>query len=221
MGVSENVTTITKALKAACKDAGRKGDEVALMAVSKLQPDDRIEEALACGIRLFGENRVQDAQTRWEERRKAYPDLRLHLIGSLQTNKVKEAVALFDCIESVDRESLVKELAKEMKAQGRHLPCLVQVNTGEEEQKGGVSPHGLKALLELCRAEGLNITGLMCIPPHDLHPGLHFALLRKLATQYGLATLSMGMSADLREAILAGSTQVRVGSGLFGERSTG
>ncbi len=221
MTITENLAALTKDLKAACKDAGRKATEVKLMAVSKLQPDERVEEALACGVRLFGENRVQDAQSRWEERRKAYPDLRLHLIGSLQTNKVKEAVALFDCIESVDRPSLVKELAKEMKAQGRNLPCLIQVNTGEEEQKGGVAPHELEALLELCRAEGLNVTGLMCIPPHDLHPGLHFALLHKFATKYKLETLSMGMSGDYREAILAGSTQVRVGSGLFGERPTG
>ncbi len=221
MTVTENLAALHKSLKAACKDAGRKADEVELMAVSKMQPEERVEEALAAGQRLFGENRVQDAQSRWAERRKAYPDLRLHLIGSLQSNKARDAVALFDCIESVDRPSLVSELAKEMKAQGRHLPCLIQVNTGEEDQKGGVAPKDLPALLELCRQEGLNITGLMCIPPHDLHPGLHFALLRKFATTYGLTTLSMGMSADFAEAILAGSTQVRVGSGLFGDRAAG
>lgn len=221
MSVTENLGQITRALKNACKDAGRKAGDIELMAVSKLQPDERVDEALACGLRLFGENRVQDAQTRWDARRQAYPDLRLHLIGGLQTNKVRDAVALFDCIESVDRPSLVTELAKEMKAQGRNLPCLVQVNTGEEEQKGGVAPHDLAALLDLCRAEGLNVTGLMCIPPQDLHPGLHFALLRKLATRHGLETLSMGMSADIAEAVLAGSTRVRVGSGLFGERVAG
>lgn len=219
MTVTDNLAALHKSLKAACKEAGRKADEVELMAVSKMQPEERVEEALAAGQRLFGENRVQDAQSRWEERRKAYPDLRLHLIGSLQSNKAKDAVALFDCIESVDRPSLVSELAKEMKAQGRNLPCLIQVNTGEEDQKGGVAPKDLPALLELCRKEGLNITGLMCIPPHDVHPGLHFALLRKFANTYGLETLSMGMSADFAEAILAGSTQVRVGSGLFGERA--
>ena len=218
MTVTENLAALHKSLKTACKDAGRTADEVELMAVSKMQPDERVEEALAAGQRLFGENRVQEAQSRWAERRKAYPDLRLHLIGSLQSNKAKDAVALFDCIESVDRASLVTELAKEMKAQGRNLPCLIQVNTGEEDQKGGVAPKDLPALLDLCRTEGLNITGLMCIPPQDLHPGLHFALLRKFATTYGLKTLSMGMSGDFAEAILAGSTQVRVGSGLFGAR---
>jgi hypothetical protein len=221
MTVTDNLAALQKSLKAACKDAGRKAEDVALMAVSKMQPEERVEEALAAGQRLFGENRVQDALERWQERRKAYPDLRLHLIGSLQSNKAKEAVALFDCIESVDRPSLVSELAKEMKAQNRNLPCLIQVNTGEEDQKGGVLPKDLPALVELCRKEGLNITGLMCIPPHDVHPGLHFALLRKFATTYGFKTLSMGMSADTREAILAGSTQVRVGSGLFGERVAG
>lgn len=190
-----------------------------LVAVSKMQPEENIEEALRAGQRLFGENRVQEAKTRWAHRRAAYPDLRLHLIGPLQTNKVKDAVALFDVIETLDREKLAQELAAEMKKQGRSLPCFIQVNTGGEEQKAGIAPVALPDFLKFCREEcGLSIQGLMCIPPVEEPPALHFALLRKLAQGNGLPDLSMGMSADFEKAIALGATYVRVGTGVFGER---
>lgn len=197
------------------------GDAVipALVAVSKRQPDDRIEAALASGHRLFGENRVQEAQQRWQHRRESYPDLTLHLIGPLQTNKAAEAVALFDVIEVVDRPKLARILGQEMDQQGRHLPCYVQVNTGEEAQKSGVLPEQADAFIAQCRAEfGLNIIGLMCIPPQDEEPAMHFALLRTIAQRNGLSHLSMGMSSDYEEAVAFGATSVRVGSAIFGAR---
>ena len=167
---------------------------------------------------MFGENKVQEAQTHWADLKAGHPDIELHLIGPLQTNKVKDAVALFDCIETLDREKLADALAAEMRKQGRALPCFVQVNTGEEEQKSGVAPRDLPGFLSYCRALELNVTGLMCIPPAGEPAGLHFALLKSLADRHGLKELSMGMSGDFEKAIAAGATYVRIGTALFGER---
>ena len=193
--------------------------DVKLVAVSKQQPDERIDAALAAGQRVFGENRVGEAVARWGVRRGAYPDLRLHLIGALQTNKVAEAVGLFDVIEVVDREKLAAALAREMQKQARPLPCLVQVNTGDEAQKSGVSPLEAVAFARLCQHQyGLNIEGFMCIPPIDETPAMHFALLAKLAAEADLSVLSMGMSGDYLEAIRFGATEVRIGAGIFGAR---
>ena len=192
-----------------------------LVAVSKRQPDDRIEAALVAGHRVFGENRVQEAQERWAERRDLYPDLKLHLIGPLQTNKAADAVALFDVIEVVDRPKLARSLSAEMARQGRHLPCYVQVNTGEEDQKSGILPDEADSFIGFCREEcGLDIAGLMCIPPVDEEPAMHFALLRTIAERNGLPGLSMGMSGDYEEAVRFGATSVRVGSAIFGSRDT-
>ncbi len=189
------------------------------MAVSKKQPDNRIQDALDAGHRLFGENRVQEATMRWSERRASYPDLELHLIGPLQSNKARDAVALFDCIQSVDREKIARALAQQMAAQGRNLPCYIQVNTGDENQKSGISPAELPAFLRLCKdILKLNIVGLMCIPPVGDESWPHFALLAKLAKRHDLAKLSMGMSNDYEIATQFGSTCVRIGTGVFGTR---
>ena len=191
----------------------------ALVAVSKRQPDDRIDAALAAGHRLFGENRVQEAQQRWTERRRRHLDLTLHLIGPLQTNKAAEAVALFDVIEVVDRPKLAVALAREMARQDRHLGCYIQVNTGEESQKSGIPPVEADGFISFCKEEcGLDIQGLMCIPPQGEEPAMHFALLRGIAARNGLAGLSMGMSGDFEEAVGFGATSVRVGSAIFGAR---
>ncbi|MEZ5815289.1 MAG: YggS family pyridoxal phosphate-dependent enzyme [Alphaproteobacteria bacterium] len=219
MSVEENLKDIQDAISAAAESAGRDPADVNLVAVSKKQPDERIEEALAAGHRLFGENRVQEAAQRWQERRLQYPDLKLHLIGPLQTNKVKEAVKLFDVIETLDREKLADALAKEMAVQGRDLPCFIQVNTGEEEQKAGVPPAQVTAFYDYCYYEcGLKVIGLMCIPPAGEPAALHFALLQKYAAELDLKELSMGMSADFDKAIALGATYVRVGTGVFGVR---
>lgn len=221
MSVLENITVLHHAIETATKACDRDSASVHLVAVSKKQPAERLEEALAAGQRLFGENRVQEAQSHWADRKRDYPDLQLHLIGPLQTNKVKEAVALFDVIETLDRPKLVLALAQEMKRQGRKLPCFIQVNTGAEDQKSGVSLDELPALLGLAKAEGLDVCGLMCIPPVQDPPALHFALLKKLADQNGLKDLSMGMSGDFEKAILLGATYIRVGTGVFGARAEG
>ena len=192
---------------------------VTLVAVSKRQPDARIEAALAAGQRVYGENRVQEAQTRWAHRRNYHNDLRLHLIGRLQTNKAADAVALFDVIEVVDRPKLAKALGKEMIRQNRQLECYVQVNTGEEAQKSGIAPDDADDFIAYCRDEvGLNVTGLMCIPPVEEEAAMHFALLNIIAKRNGLANLSMGMSEDFEEAIAFGASAVRVGSAIFGAR---
>ena len=215
---SQSLLVISDSINQASKQADQM-HPVTLVAVSKQQPDEKIDAALDAGQRVFGENRVQEAISRWGHRRADYPDLRLHLIGPLQTNKVAEAVALFDVIEVVDREKLAAALAKEMAKQDHHLPCLVQVNTGEEEQKSGISPQETVAFVRHCQSHhGLNITGLMCIPPADEEPAMHFALLAKLAKTCGLSELSMGMSGDYLEAIKFGATSVRVGSAIFGAR---
>lgn len=217
--VSHNLEEISTRIKALAKAFARKSQDIHLVAVSKVQPEEKIEAALAAGHRLYGENRVQEAQTRWAHRRASYPDLVLHLIGPLQTNKVPEAVALFDVIETLDREKLARALGKEMQKQSRVLPCFIQVNTGGEEQKAGIEPQNLPDFLTFCRVEcGLEVAGLMCIPPADDPPALHFAFLKKLAAENGLAHLSMGMSADFEKAIPLGATYVRVGTGIFGER---
>ncbi|GIU66371.1 YggS family pyridoxal phosphate-dependent enzyme [Candidatus Phycosocius spiralis] len=218
MDIDQRIAEITTRIKSAAIKARRREQDVNLVAVSKLQPDERIEAALQSGLRLFGENRVQEAQSRWAHRKNIYPNVTLHLIGPLQTNKVAEAIALFDVIETVDRPKLVEALAKLAKM-GYNLPkLLVQVNTGEEAQKAGVAPRHLPALLELCADHRLKIEGLMCIPPANEEPALHFALLAKLAMRQSLPILSMGMSGDFETAIQFGATHVRVGSALFGER---
>ena len=192
---------------------------VTLVAVSKRQSDDRIDAALAAGRRVFGENRVQEAQGRWVPRRSQHTDLVLHLIGPLQTNKVADAVELFDIIEVVDRPKLAKALVDEMIRQNRQLECYIQVNTGREAQKSGIAPEDADDFIAFCRDEvGLNITGLMCIPPIDEETAMHFALLQTIAKRNHLSILSMGMSDDFEEAIAFGATAVRIGSAIFGAR---
>lgn len=201
------------------KAGGRDPHAVSLVAISKQQPDDRIDAMLATGQRVFGENRVQEAQTRWESRRSAYDDLELRLVGPLQTNKAVDAVALFDVIETLDRPKLAHALAGAMEKTGRTPRLFIQVNTGEESQKAGVAPAALADLLQLCRETcKLEIEGLMCIPPIEEPASLHFALLAKLGKAHGLEKLSMGMSADYELAARMGATSVRVGSALFGAR---
>ena len=218
-GVAERFAAVRSRIAAAARDAGRSPDSVRLVAVSKMQPAARVSAALEAGHRLFGENRVQEAQGRWAALKPDYPDLVLHLVGPLQTNKVKDAVALFDAIETVDRPKLARALASEMARRRRRPDCLIQVNTGDEPQKAGIAPDGLADLLALCRDElGLPIRGLMCIPPLDEPPALHFALLSELAGRHGLDELSMGMSGDFEAAIRHGATLVRVGTALFGTR---
>ena len=202
----------------AAKKAGRQADDVNLVAVSKTKPVEDIETALAQGQLCFGENRVQEALQKFPPLRVSRSDLELHLIGPLQTNKVKEVVANFDVIQTVDRPKLVKALAKEMAKQNRQLSCFIQVNTGDEEQKAGVSLEELPMLFDLCQEQKLTIVGLMCIPPVDDHPGPHFSLLHKWADRLSLKSLSMGMSADFEIAVELGATHVRVGSALFGSR---
>ena len=189
-----------------------------LTAVSKTQPPGAIDAALAAGQRVFGENRVQEAQGRWDGRRNDVPDVELRLIGPLQSNKAAEAVALFDVIETLDRPKLADALAAAGARAGKPVHVLIQVNTGAEPQKAGVLPGGVSELLAHARAVGLIVEGLMCIPPADEAPGPHFALLRKIAHRHGLHALSMGMSGDYETAIRFGATHVRVGSSLFGER---
>ena len=203
----------------AAKSAGRAMNDISLVAVSKKQPEPRIAAALEYGHRLFGENRVQEAQERWADRRADYPDLELRLVGPLQSNKTGDAVALFDVIETLDREKLAKAIVKEADKQGRMPRLYVQINTGEEDQKAGISPADADAFLETVReTHGLPVEGLMCIPPVGEAPAMHFALLAKIARRNGLDKLSMGMSGDYETAIRYGATSVRVGSALFGER---
>jgi pyridoxal phosphate enzyme (YggS family) len=219
--VADNLGAVQARIAAAAKTAGRDAGDVVLVAVSKTQPPERIAAALAAGHRVFGENRVQEAAGKWPALRQATPDLQLHLIGPLQTNKVRDAVALFDVIETVDRPKLAHALVEEMKRTGRRPTCFIQVNTGEEPQKAGVLPEATDAFVGLCRDElGLPVAGLMCIPPVDEEPALHFALLAEIARRNQLKALSMGMSADFETAIRLGATHVRVGTAIFGERPT-
>lgn len=211
---------IRTTVAATARAAGRPEKSVDLCAVSKTFPAAPIREAIAAGQRIFGENRVQEAEEKWPAIRDGNDALELHLIGSLQTNKVKKAVALFDVIQTLDRPKLARVLAAEMTATGRHLPCYIQVNTGNESQKAGIAPEAAGDFIAACRDEhGLQIAGLMCIPPHHEEPSPHFALLHDLASRHGLAGLSMGMSADYRVAIEFGATIVRVGSAIFGARA--
>ena len=203
-------------MAAAAKAAGRDPAQIELVAVSKQQPWEAVEPVLAAGQRVFGENRVQEAQSRWTDRREG---LRLHLIGPLQTNKARDAVALFDVIETVDRPRLARALADEIQQAGRAPRLYIQVNTGEEPQKAGVAPGDADAFIAAATREfGLEIEGLMCVPPAEEPAAMHFALLAKIAQRNGLARLSMGMSADFETAIRFGATSVRVGSALFGGR---
>ncbi len=220
MSFSENLAEIEARISKACQKAERE-TAPELVAVSKRQPDERIEAALAAGVRVFGENRVQEAQERWSERREQYPDLKLRLIGPLQSNKSEDAVALFDAIDVLDRPKLARTLADAIQKLGKSPDILVQVNTGEEPQKAGVLPADLEAFIaKTCPEFGITPKGLMCIPPADEPAGPHFALLAKLANRYDLKELSMGMSGDFETAILYGATHIRVGSALFGERDS-
>lgn len=201
-----------------CKIARREPENVTLIAVSKTHPEERIEPLLEVGHRVFGENRVQEAQAKWPKLREAYPDVELHLIGQLQSNKAEEAVELFDVIHSLDRPSLLKALAKVMDKTGKRVPCFVQVNIGDEEQKGGCPIAEVPAFLAKVRDAGIPVAGLMCLPPADIEPAPFFALLHKLAQDNGVEGLSMGMSGDYETAVQLGATHVRVGTALFGAR---
>ena len=217
--VAANLATVNGAIAAAAKAAGRGAGEADLVAVSKTQPAPAIQQAIQAGQRVFGENRVQEAMGKWPELKAAQGDVRLHLIGPLQTNKVRDAVALFDVIETVDRPKLARALAREMAKKDRGVDVFIQVNTGEEAQKAGVWPEDTDAFVALVRDElGLNLRGLMCIPPMEEECSLHFALLRQIARRNGLSELSMGMSADYETAIQFGATLVRVGTAIFGAR---
>jgi hypothetical protein len=214
-----NLAAVRAEVADAARAAGRNPADVTLVAVGKGHPAERSRAVLAAGHRVFGENRVQEAEGKWPALKAEYPDTQLHLIGPLQTNKVRHAVALFDVIETVDRPRLAEALAREFEKAGRALPCYIQVNTGAEPQKAGILPEEADSFIERCRGElGLPVRGLMCIPPVDEEPSLHFALLREIARRHGLAGLSMGMSADYRIAIAFGATLVRVGTAIFGTR---
>jgi len=219
-GHSPNALAAVEAeIARACKDARRERSAVTLIAVSKTFAADAILPVIGAGQRVFGENRVQEAKAKWPALTEAHPDIVLHLIGPLQSNKAKEAVALFDAIHSVDRASICQALAKEIESQNRHPQLFVQINTGEEPQKAGVAPGEADAFLANCHdIYGLTISGLMCIPPVDEPPAAHFALCAKIAARNGLNNLSMGMSADFANAIMLGATHVRVGSAIFGHR---
>ena len=210
---------ISARIAAAAKLARREPDEVTLVAVSKTRTAAEIAPLIAAGQRVFGENRVQEAQGKWPALREEHPDIALHLIGQLQSNKAADAVALFDCIHSLDRMSLVSALAKAMDQAGRQVPCFVQVNIGAEEQKGGCDIAELPALLAAATTAGLPVIGLMCVPPADIEAAPFFALLDKLAGDHGLPGRSMGMSDDFETAVMLGSSHVRVGSALFGARA--
>ena len=217
--IAANLKAVRETAAAAAHAAGRSGG-VEIIAVSKAHPAAAAERALAAGHRVFGENRVQEAQTKWSPLKEAYSDARLHLIGPLQTNKVRDALALFDTIETLDRPRLARALAKEMAALGVRPDCLVQINTGEEEQKSGIVPREADAFIALCRDElVLPIRGLMCIPPPADEPSVHFALLAKIAARNELSDLSMGMTHDFEIAVAFGATHVRIGTAIFGARA--
>jgi pyridoxal phosphate enzyme (YggS family) len=217
--IAAHLAALRRRIETATRESGRDSAAVTLTAVSKTHPGTLVEAAIAAGQRVFGENRVQEAQAKYPALKAKFPDLRLHLIGPLQTNKVKEAVALFDVIETVDRPRLAEALAKEMARQGRSLGCLVEVNIGEEPQKSGAMPEAADAFIAECRTRWkLNLRGLMCIPPEGRDPTPYFKQLAVIARRNGLAELSMGMSADFEQAIACGATLVRVGTAIFGKR---
>ena len=220
LDATARLAAVKARMAAAATAAGRSAGDVRLVAVSKTKTAPEIQPVLAAGQRLFGENRVQEAVAKWPTLRERVPDMELHLIGPLQTNKVPEAVALFDVLQSLDREKLARALVGEMAKRGRRPACFIQVNTGEEPQQAGISPRQADSFIALCRGElGLPVAGLMCIPPVEEEAGLHFALLREIARRNGLAGLSMGMSSDFETAIRCGATQIRVGTAIFGERA--
>ena len=217
--VSQNLSNIRQSIVTAAKSSGRPIETVELIAVSKTFGIEEIRPALEAGQRVFGENRVQESSSKWPILREEYSDIELHLIGPLQSNKAKEAVALFDAIHTIDREKIAKALAKEISAHQKPLKLFVQVNTGEEPQKAGITPGEAVEFVSRCKeVHNLDICGLMCIPPFDENPGPHFALLGKLAKKAGVEKLSMGMSADFETAIQFGASHVRVGSAIFGGR---
>ena len=218
--IAQRLKEVRGRIDAAAARAAREPEDVTLIAISKTQPDARIEAALAAGQRVFGENRVQEAEAHWAARRESVDDLELHLVGPLQTNKVRDAVALFDVIQTVDRPKLAEHLAREFARAGTPRRCFIQVNTGEEPQKAGVVPAEADGFIAACRALELPVEGLMCIPPADEPAPPHFALLGEIAARNGLAGLSMGMSADFEAAAELGATHVRVGTGVFGPRVT-
>jgi pyridoxal phosphate enzyme (YggS family) len=219
MSVEERLQDVLGKITKAAQEAGREPDSISLVAVSKTFDAEHIRPTIAKGQRVFGENRVQEAQGKWPDLKAETPDLELHLIGPLQSNKAADAVALFDVIETVDREKIARALAEETKRQGRSIRFYIQVNTGLEPQKAGIAPDDVGSFVTLCRDElAMQVEGLMCIPPVDENPGPHFALLAKLAEENGLSKLSMGMSGDFETAIGFGATSVRVGSAIFGTR---
>ena len=217
--LAEGLASVRSAITEAARRAGRDPAAIDLIAVSKTQSSERIEEAIAAGQRAFGENRVQEAAAKFPALKSRHPDLRLHLIGPLQTNKAREAVRLFDAIETLDRPRLAEALAAAMEKEGRRPDCFVQVNTGEEPQKAGAAPEEADGLIAEARDRwGLPVVGLMCIPPLGEEPALHFTLLAKIARRNKLARLSMGMSGDFETAIRLGATELRIGAAIFGER---
>jgi hypothetical protein len=218
--IAAELAAVYARITEAAKACGRDPAAVTLVAVSKTQSAERVTAALAAGQRVFGENRVQEAAAKWPALKRAWPQVELHLIGPLQTNKAREAVALFDVIETVDRPKLAQVLAAEMVRSGRRPACYVQINTGEEPQKAGVLPAVADEFIRFCRDQlSLPVVGLMCIPPADDEPSLHFALLAEIARRHGIGILSMGMSADYEIAIKLGATHVRIGTAIFGERA--
>jgi pyridoxal phosphate enzyme (YggS family) len=220
-GGPEAYRQVCAAINAAAKEAGRDASEITLIAVSKTKPAEAILPVLEAGQIDFGENRVQEAQAKWPPLRERFPAARLHLIGGLQSNKARDAVALADAIHALDREKLARALAEEMARSGRRPDCFIQVNTGEEAQKSGVWPGEADTFIAACRETyDLPVVGLMCLPPAGEEPAPHFALLKKIAERHGLAKLSMGMTADFETAIAFGATHVRVGSAIFGRRET-
>ena len=217
--LEQNLRSVEAEIARAAKDADRDLASVRLVAVSKTMPAEPIARVIAAGQRIFGENRVQEAESKWPLLRESHPDVKLHLIGPLQTNKVKNAAALFDVIETVDRPKLAEALARTMESTGLRRDCFIQVNTGAEPQKAGVMPEDADDFIRRCVEDlALPVLGLMCIPPMDEEPSLHFALLRDIAARHGLAELSMGMSADYPVAVAFGATYVRVGTAIFGPR---
>ena len=218
MSIRDNLAAVGGDIARAAKRAGRAPEDVRLIAVAKTKPQSAVVEALQAGQMIFGENRVQESQGKYPDLRADWPDMELHLIGPLQTNKTRDAMALFAVIHTVDRPKLVRALAREAQALGRCPSLLIQVNTGEEEQKAGVLPADTEALVALVRAEGLPLQGLMCIPPVEDAPSGHFAFLKRMADDLGLAWVSMGMSGDYPAAVELGATHIRVGSAIFGAR---
>lgn len=219
MTPAARLAAVEDAIAKAAGSAGRRPEDVTLIAISKTKPVEEIRLLIAAGQRHFGENRVQEAEAKWPQLRAETPDLTLHMVGQLQSNKAGEAVALFDVIHSLDRPSLLKALAKAMDVQGKRVPCFIQVNIGDEPQKGGCPIADLPALIAAAREADIPLVGLMCVPPAGVEAAPYFALLAKLAREQGLTELSMGMSGDFETAVMLGATYVRVGTALFGSRN--